>query len=59
MPGHTHANMITFTTQSAKLKNNLSFIVRISRSFCSFCVATPTKSYTLSCKTSYVFDLCD
>lgn len=28
-------------------------------SFCSFCVAVPTESYTLSCKTIYVStDLC-
>lgn len=31
----------------------------ISCSFCSFCVAVPTESYALSCKTIYVFtDLC-
>lgn len=38
-----------------KFEKQLLFHCLISR---SFCVATPTKSYSLCCKTSDVFNLC-
>lgn len=54
MPGHPRQHDRIYHAKTKATKQPLVHCLN-SRSFCSFCVATPTESDTLSSRTSYVF----